>query len=397
MSKKRYYFSLSGLLLSFTLLYTILFPADKINIKEILLLITLVIYSPAIIRDIKGNGNSMIVFYGIVFPVFCILYSIIVERTPIGNALSYGYVWLFLLLVPGIVSTKADILKVFLLGTLMVALAINFIYLADLFGFISIFRNPLILFLDNMKEIQYGKGIAATFGYSIFYKSCPLILISLGYSIKSKRYFLSAIYFLSVIACGTRANFYAAIGMIVLILIFAEKKRSKRFIAIVACVGIAIAIAPNILFRMQALNAIKVNSDSIKTLGIQSVFTHMNAEPVRYIFGSGVGSLFYSTGRNAYVDVIEASYFDYFRQVGVIGFALFLYFIIRPMIWLFRNEKWLLFAYIAYLAIAYSNPLLVTSTSFIAYILIYSCAFSERRQSLLKPREYWINDETKEV
>ena len=397
MTKKRYSISLSGAILCMTLLYTILFPADKINIKEILLMLSIIIYAPAILRDVQSKGNTLLLFYGVVFPVICICYSIAVEATPIGNALSYGYVWLFLFLIPVIVSLRTNVINIFIIGTLIVALIINFIYLADVFGVISIYRNPLVLFLYNMREIQYGKGIAATFGYSIFYKSCPLILISLGYSIKNRRYLLTAVYALSMIACGTRANFYASIVMIVLILLFAEEKKSKRFIAIVLCVGVAVVFAPTIFFRMQALNTIKVNSDNIKILGIQSVFEHMNANPLRYVFGSGVGSFFYSSGRNAYVDVIEASYFDYFRQVGIFGFTLFLCFIIRPMKWLLNNEKWLLFAYMAYLAVAYSNPLLVTSTSFVVYIMIYSCGFSKNRQSLLKPIAAWSNNVIEEL
>ena len=53
------------------------------------------------------------------------------------------------------------------------------------------------------------------------------------------------------------------------------------------------------------------------------------------------------------------------------------------MKWLFKNQRWMLICFLGYLAIAFTNPLLVTSTSFMAYVLIMSNGMGDRRFSLL--------------
>lgn len=379
----RYVISLQQLFVSLSIVYTILFPADKLNIKEIILLSALLICLPALVREKLTLNNIVVFIYGIVFPIITIIYSISIGDSTIGNALSYGYVWVFLLLVPAIVYYNIEVKIPFLLATIIVAGCINFIFITDLFGILSFESNPLLQFLANMNEIQYGKGIAATFGYSLFYKSCPLILFSYAYAIKAKKYYLALFFFVSLMGSGTRANFYSAIILTALVLVFDQEKKSKRFIAIVVLGSVALMIAPEIVERMSNLNSIKVNSDSLKSESIKSIIDHMNAAPYRYVFGSGVGSEFYNSGRGEYTTVVEVSYFDYFRQVGIIGFLLFSYFIVRPMKWLFVNARTVLFAYLAYLAVAFTNPLLVSSTAFMAYVLVLSNGMGKQRVSLM--------------
>ena len=340
---------------------------------------------PHIIQAAPKKENTYLFFYAIIYPAITTIISVLIGDSSISGALSYGYVWIFLLLIPAIVALNIDIKKPFIFATTGVALIIDFIFLADILGIVSIYSNPLIQFFAGMNEMQWGKGLLATFGYSIFYKSSPLIIFTFGYMLYNKKYAWAGVLFLSFLASGTRANLLIGMFLLAAIpLLCTANKPSKKIVIGLIIFGAALFILPNLIDRLTALNQLKYGrSEEIKIQTIYSIFDHLNAAPYRYIFGSGVGSYFYSAGRNAYVDVVEVSFFDYFRQVGVIGFSLFLTFLVRPMKWLYRNEKWVLLCLLGYLVVAFTNPLLVTSTSFMAYVLVFSNGMGRRRVSLL--------------
>lgn len=367
-----------------TIIYCVLFPADHLKIKEIILVLALLFNLPSIISFIKNDsGRVRLLFYSLFFPFILTMYALLREA-PLGDTLSYGYVWIFLLLIPAIVYRNMDVKRPFIFATILVAIAIDFIYLTDVIGIMSIYSNPLVVFLDSMNELQYGKGILSTFGYSIFYKSSPLLFLTYGYMLNKKRYLWAAVLFLSFLASGTRANFLMGLFLTVTIPVLDSKKLSKKAIITIFVLGAAFAFAPSIIEKMTALNAIKYSrSEAIKFQAIQVIFDVMKQNPLNYIFGTGVGSSFYFPARGTWVNIVEVSYFDYFRQVGIVGMFFFIAFLVRPIKKYINDYKWLLLTYVAYLAVAFTNPLLVTSTAFMVYVLMYSGAFLEERQSLM--------------
>lgn len=381
--------SIPGILVGLTIIYCIFFPADRLNIKEIILASALFVSVPYIYRYIRKRDNLRLTFFSIIYPAITTLLSITVGDSSINAALSFGYVWIYLLLIPVIDDLQLDIRKPFVFGTIGVALIVNFIFLTDLFGIISIYSNPVLKFFYNLREVQWGKGPLATFGYSIFYKTSPLILFTLGYMLHTKRYIWSIILFVAIIGSGTRANLLAGLFVFILVPLTETSRKSLKRIVVLVLIIVSVAYFGPILFdRLSKLNHLKFNrSEAVKLGAIYSIFDHLNQAPYRYIFGSGVGSYFYSSGRDAYVSVVEVSFFDYFRQVGVLGFSFFLYFILYPIKWLFKNERWLLICYLGYLAVAATNPLLVTSTSFMAYVLILSNGMGRERVSLMNSKK----------
>ena len=171
------------ILLTVLISYTIIFPADRLNIKEVLLAVTLVMgYFGR-----KIHIDRKIVMFGVLFPILTISYSLI-RGNDFGSAISFGYVWTFILLIPIIKEYNYNIKNVFLVSTYVVAMIINVIMLADLFGIVPIKENGIASFFISINELQgLGKGIVSTIGYSIFYKSCPLIIISYAYYVYNKK------------------------------------------------------------------------------------------------------------------------------------------------------------------------------------------------------------------
>lgn len=356
------------------MLYCILFPADKINIKEILFLVVLVVCGPSIYSGIKEGRYNYVLIFGLLYPLFTTIISVTLGSSSVVDALSYGYVWLYLLLIPAIDRYGVDIKKPFIIGTTLVVLITDFIFLTDILGIIPFFSNPVGLFFKNINEIQgYGKGIYSTFGYSIFYKSLPLAFFSYGYAIKHKKWLMIVLYLMAFLVCGTRANLLVALCMTAAIPLLSAEKPSKKAIIAVILIIIAVIFLPDFIDYYTARSSLKYgSSDLIKIEAIESIFKFLNDDKTRYIFGSGVGSYFYSSGRGTMVNLVEVSFFDYFRQVGLLGYIFFIYFLIIPFRKYFANERWVLIAYLGYLAIALTNPLLVSSTSFMGYILILS-------------------------
>ncbi len=358
------------ILVAVSVVYCILFPADKLNIKEIIIVITLLFY----LLDNRDNLRiSKFIFgYGIVFPIILVSYSIL-RGTSLGSTLSYGYVWIYLLLLPAITKYKIDIKKPFFFATYIVSLIIDFIMIADVLGVFTIYSNPVSTFFMDMDELQgLGKGVLATFGYSIYYKSCPLILVTYGYMIYKKKYMLCLPLLLSMLACGTRANFLMSVFITVAVPILCFDKKSKKMLFVLIIFGVGIYLLPEIYDKLVALNSLKYDrSESVKFSDMQTIFGLLSNNLFNLLFGLGVGSSFYSV-RGSYMTTFELSYIDYLRQVGLVGISFFCVFILRPVKKLFTNQRWLLIGYISYLAVAFTNPLLVTSTSFMLYLLVYS-------------------------
>lgn len=362
--------NIETVLISLVMIYCVLFPADKLNIKEIILAFAIFICYTS---DRGCFSIPKYIFgYAIVFPLVLTIYALI-RGASLGNTLSYGYVWVYLLLLPAIVRRKIDVLQPFIFATYVVALIIDVIMIFDLVGIYSIYQNPIAVFFQNMNELQgLGKGVLATFGYSIFYKSCPLIIVTYGYFIKNKKYLLCIPLLVSMLACGTRANFLMVVFITAAIPVLCSEKRSRKMLMGLIVLGVAIYLIPNIYDRMITLNALKYDrSESIKISDVKTIFESVKNSFLNLLFGTGVGSSFYSA-RGHMMTTFEMSYVDYFRQVGAVGFSVFIVFIIKPIRYLYKYERWLFISYVGYLAISFTNPLLVTSTSFMLYLIVYS-------------------------
>ena len=162
-----------------------------------------------------------------------------------------------------------------------------------------------------------------------------------------------------------------ALFITVAIPILCAEKTSNRALIILLLVGVGLYLLPRIYDQMIALNALKYDrSDSIKTSDVKIIVNSMKNSILNFTFGTGVGSSFMSS-RGKLMTTFEMSYVDYFRQVGFCGIIIFAHFLIKPLRILFEKERWLFICYVAYLAVAFTNPLLVTSTSFMLYLLVY--------------------------
>ena len=116
-------------------------------------------------------------------------------------------------------------------------------------------------------------------------------------------------------------------------------------------------------------------------------------DPGILLFGQGYGSEIYVSARNEFSITTEWSFFEMIRWYGLIGFTLFIAVIVYPFRKLEKtNRRWMVYAMIGYLTIAYTNPLLYTTTGMVAYIMLYYEFFLAKQEASTYQEEQKTGD-----
>lgn len=224
------------------------------------------------------------------------------------------------------------------------------------------------------------------YGYDIlmvYYKTSPILVFPLSHFCnklirkqnKWSSLILSLIFFFSLIVSGTRANMLSAI-LIVLYYIYRYVKEKKNALYSIASISIVFTIIISFLLTLSLKES---DESSVIKYGHYSSFkSNIEDNPQYLIWGQGLGSKFYSEGIGAFTAQTELTYFDLVRFFGIPLTILFLCLIFYPIIYLYINKKinketrYIVVAYIAYLFIAGTNPLLISSTGMLILMAMYS-------------------------
>ena len=117
-------------------------------------------------------------------------------------------------------------------------------------------------------------------------------------------------------------------------------------------------------------------SNIIKYAHLTSYWQLFCENPSYLLLGQGPGSSFYSAGFMRVVQITEWTYLELIRYFGVLSLVV-IYIFYRPLVNLwcnFRNNisYTLFWGYLAYLLIAGTNPLLLSSTGMVVLLIVYS-------------------------
>lgn len=130
-------------------------------------------------------------------------------------------------------------------------------------------------------------------------------------------------------------------------------------------------------------------SNQIKAAHLLSYLELFNEHPDYLLLGQGPGTAFYSQGFHRMTYTTEWTYLELLR-----GYGLFAFLILAVMVWpIFklykmrrnRNVAAMMMAYIVYLVIAGTNPLLISSTGMLIILTIYS--YTQRLLAAGLPQE----------
>jgi len=350
----------------------------------ILWLITLFYYT----FEIPGKIIIILFFIAVIMP----LYSVIVGYFN-GNEISlqapYLKSFLFFLLLPVLINLNINITKRFNRIGFIIPSIVLFLFIISylLNDYVSTPYN----FLVFEKQVAVSREYYV-FGFrlfNLFYKTSPLLLFPLCFYFQNfffssanllnkKRYFF-AILLLSVafLLSSTRANVIIFIFFFLgYSLFYLYLKNKKAFFLISGILTIVFFM----FFFQRLLLTFNTNetSNNIKSQHINDYIKLYKTSPSVLWLGQGINSCFYSTHYNNCIKTSELSYFELLRIWGIPMSLLFIFFLIYPIIHFFKNYsqyfayRYIPIAYLAYLLIAGTNPLLLSSTGMIVIVYVYS-------------------------
>lgn len=377
------YNSVNYFLIAVVIIITVIDPTGKMTgLKEISFIaamLSTVIYGVVFKNMNFRYQNLLIVFLLVIFPVMSLI-----SAPLLGNEIDFfiwlgffkSYLYVFFLFV--LINSERSVLRIFIIATLSVALLSIISYISITYKpelYISIYdffvrKTDNAIFSFNRSFLGYNV-------HSMFYKTSPLLIITLAYllfrkSQKKKRDFLlSIIVFLGLLFTGTRASMLGAFSLVLLFFLkFIYINISKKiiFIPIVIVLAVLFYATINLLSDKQEY------SNKIKYANLES-YIYQYSNPKTIVFGQGVGSSFYVTGRQTTVTHTELSYMDIFRMYGFFFGSLFLFIIFIPgFLMLLKgasNAKAFGIGYLVYLPVAGTNPLLISSTGFLVVSIAY--------------------------
>ena len=363
-----------GELLLFVFIFNVVFiPNDTLDLKIISLLILLTISIPQII-NVRTKDEKIVVFFGLFLTAFTILWSIFLTRNIIVN-ISMGYPGFILLLYLYIKRKKVNFGKILISTLTAMAYFVVFIALLDILKIYELTTNPLIMWFAETSNAMVGKGPDLPIYYMIFMKTSPLMFLSLIYCLQSHKYISSIITAIALILSGTRADIIMVIGTIFIYACFLQKNRDARKFSILFSIFIllVVVIDGRVIDAFIDIFTRKAGSDAVRTGHLDGMIAFWKENPIKIFTGAGYSSQFYSFGTNSYLSSVELSYWNLLRQLGIILFAVMMVMYLYPALKLLRARKCYsqVLAYCVYLIIAYTNPLLYSSTGMIIMLYMY--------------------------
>jgi hypothetical protein len=299
-----------------------------------------------------------------------------------GDApLSLAKSFLFFSIVPVLASEGSDLILVIMRLSFVVAL-ITFAMVVVSF----VWPVPFLLITDFLMDhktaiITPDRDVTGLAAGEFYYASCPLLIFSFAYYLdhtlcnkkaRIRNLFFSVCFGGALLLSGARANLLGALCLFFSLLLKRMLYRSgwaPAFIlgSALLLVGAAV-VMPKFADTKEGSNAIKLNH-------LRSYMSEFDNRPASLLLGQGANSSFYSEGFQSWTTVTELTYLEFIRIFGLpvsILFAAWLGWLAHSLFK--RGSIAIGLAYVTYLAIAASNPLLINSTGFLVLASMYEQA-----------------------
>jgi hypothetical protein len=383
----------SVLLMVFIVLLILDIVIDPSNLifkaKYFLFVITLLLWIFQVIRKeirLPKELVFLVLFISFFMPLYALSVGLLnnfLKNTDPGVIVYFSSFFFFTLTLV-IVNRKIDLTKPFNFASLFIVLiTIGF------YGVMLI--NPLLFgklyqyfVIDKQVAIYALRNFGGYPVLQMFYKTSPLLVFPLSYYLfqiliqgNVKLLFLKLTILLSIIVTlflsGTRANIVSLVLIILFYLSYYIYKKSR--IVFVILTGLYTLLA---IYGLSIIGGILFNATEISNLvkfgHYISYIEHFSDHIGQFIFGNGLGSSFYSYGINRITNVTELTYLELIRIWGMPISIIFLLVLLTPILYEIKAKQFshLFIAYIAYLFIAGTNPLLLSSTGMIVLVYVFS-------------------------
>jgi len=394
--KEKQPFFLKGLL-AFLFVDVMVDPNNLIfHAKYVLFALVFVVWLPGILSKkliVPKQLWYAVIFISLFMPFYALSMGLInsfLHNTPVGN-LVYFNSFFFFLIVLVIANEKIDLTWLFNNSSLLIVLMTLSFYL------ILIFNSHLFGSLYQYFVADKGVAVYALRNYGevtllmIFYKTSPLLVFPLSYYLfqilidKQRKapfvhYLLVVLIAITLFLSGTRANLLSLVLIIIFYLGFYVYRKSKLWFVLLGSLGLLIA-----LFTMPSIAGLLLNqheaSNVIKFGYLSSYADFFNQHILSLIFGQGIGGSFYASVLQRFTNVSELTYFELIRIWGVPISIVFAGTLIWPLLAEIKAKRLshLFIAYVAYLFIAGTNPLLLSSTGMLVLVYVFSISMGSNR------------------
>lgn len=328
----------------------------------------------------------VLAFIGVFMPFYALSVGIIngvITNSEIETFAYFNSFFFFLLLLV-IVNENIELTKYINYSSLIVValtlglyfvLLLNPKFFIDVYHYIVLEKGAVVYALRNYGDFTL---------LMMFYKTSPVLVFPLSYYLyrlfinTEKRRLIpdSIVLFLFIVTLflsGSRANVLALLVIILFYFGFYVFKKSKKGFVLASILTLIILILVLPAFFGLLLNQHET-SNVVKFGHYSSYLDFFESHKIMAIFGQGIGGSFFSTGMNMVSNVSELTYLEIIRIWGFPVTLVFFGTLIMPLILEIRsgNIGPVFIAYIAYLFIAGTNPLLLSSTGMIVLVYVFS-------------------------
>jgi len=375
-------------------------PANQVTNLKIPLFVTawLLFFVDALIGGslrVRQSALLVAMTFAILLPLYSLCYYAVTNGDFIHfDGFHYLQSYFFFLIVIILTSTDIDLLR---------PLCITLTWLSGVIVLVAVLvitSSPETYLL--MYELGADLGVLAfnerTYGglsfLTIYYVTAPLLVISVGYfsklAVETRGYeqvrnvLLLALNALGMFLGGTRNSIIFSIVAPLLVFVWYSKRKSLAS-AGTALVLISLA-ALNSGVIVDMLDASDV-SNAGKLLHLQD-YLDMLSDPIKLMFGYGLGSFFYSREFGQYTSLTELTYFELIRSFGLVLAMAYYMFLLFPLIALSlprgKKEHALYLSYACYLLMSATNPFLVSSSGMLVISIVWYKTFKILTRSRTK-------------
>jgi hypothetical protein len=270
-----------------------------------------------------------------------------------------------ILLFPALINRDMYILS-FKYGLSFLLLSSYSLYILLLFNNQALLQNLIVSDI-----IFWGFRDWGLFSLPMVYiKSCILLVFMYPLFCKEKHWIASnTIITFCLILSGTRANIIVAIVLFFYTFYIHMKKKHRKYVFLLLFVLIVLLFPKIINVLVNSFFDPNESSMNVKAGHLKSYINLFRNNLDIFLFGSGTGAIFYSFGSHRLLSITELTYFESIRIFGLLLCIPLTVFLLVPLL---KTSGILRMAYLMYLFVMGTNPLLYSSTGLTAIVFVYT-------------------------
>lgn len=363
-------------LLLVNMLNTVFLPNDTFHLKAASLMVLLAV---GVRCWFVVDCERTILVYSLAVTSMTIVLSILETGDVVGN-IRGGYMGLILLLFPVIKYYRIDFEKMLMNILIIMAYFLLAMAALEVTGVMKLEQNPLLIWLTENGNGRFSNYASSITPISLFLKTSPMLCIAMPYCLRKKRYLSFMAVFLAMFFSGTRANQIISIlacGASIVLISGQSAKRVVKVLAGVLVAAIVIYESGLVDYFLQYFEA-KASNDAVRKGLFDTIVQGWKDDPVSLVMGTGYTSAIFDPIRKQMMPIVEISYWNLLRQIGLVPFIMMMGMYFYPLIRLFAEKRdWdYAFAYAGYLGICYNDPLLYSTTGMTVLLFMYYVCFS---------------------